>query len=263
MTSIVRMTARALLAACLAGWGGTASALDTNDQYCGDLQNAYGPFDYRKGKSDFAPNLRLVERGHFTADVERGIKGSTGTLGQDLDYALRAFPNHVGALNTMQRVALRDRVHTLPGINRPVECYFNRAVRFAPDDAAVYTLYGNYLSALGRSKEALSMFGTAANLDPDNPTVNYNLGLLHFKTKNYPLANKYAQIAYAAGFPLPGLKKLLTDAGQWDVSAAPPPKPAAPAPDGEPEARPDAQAQAEVKPDLKPAAGQAAASRKD
>lgn len=253
MTSLAKMGYGALLAAALAGLGGlagTAHAASTSDEYCGELRNAYGPYDYRKGKSDFAENLALVEAGHFNSDVERGIKGQSGLIGQDLDYALRAFPNHARALNTLQRVALRDRVLFLPGGRRPVECYFNRAIRFAPDDPAVYTLYGNYLSGLGRSKDALGMFGTAATLDPENPTINYNLGLLHFKNKNYTLANKYAQIAYASGFPLPGLKKMLTEAGQWDVSAAPPPKPAAPAPDAEPNGEPNGGPNGE--PDAKP-----------
>lgn len=250
MKTLAKIAAGALLAAGMVGLAAPAGAATASDAYCGDLQNAYGPFDYRKGKSDFAENLALVERGHFNSDVERGIKGMSGTLGQDLDYALRAFPNHAPALNTLQRVALRDRVYILPGGRRPVECYFNRAIRFAPDDPAVYALYGNYLSSLGRTKEALNMFAGAALLDADNPTINYNLGLLHFKTKNHVLANKYAQKAYAAGFPLPGLKKMLTEAGHWDVSAAPPPKPAA-APDGEPagEAEPAAAKPAEPKQD--------------
>ncbi|CAN7659771.1 ABC transporter permease [Pseudoduganella sp. LjRoot289] len=242
MTTLAKMASGALLAASLAVLGGlanTVSAANTSNEYCGDLKNAYGPYDYRKGKSEFAENLNLVEVGHFNSDVENGIKGITGTLGQELDYALRAFPNHARALDTLQRVALRDRVYILPGARRPVECYFNRAVRFAPDDPAVYSLYGNYLSGLGRGKEALNMFATAAALDPENPTLNYNLGLLHFKDKNYQLANKYAQIAYAAGFPLPGLKKMLTEAGKWDVSAAPPPKEAKPDPDSEPEGQPE------------------------
>lgn len=251
MTTLAKMAAGALLAAGLAGLApsaGAAGPTGTSDAFCGDLKNAYGPYDYRRGRTDFRENLILVENGHFTSDVQRGIKGSTGTLGQDLDYALRAFPNHAPALDTLQRIALRDRVYILPGGRRPVECYFNRAIRFAADDPAVYAVYGNYLSALGRTADALNMFATAATLDPENPTVNYNLGLLHFKSKHPELANKYAQKAYALGFPLPGLKRLLVEAGKWDESAAPAPKPATPAAaaeqGGAAEAKPEAADQA-------------------
>jgi hypothetical protein len=45
------------------------------ENYCGDLKNAFGPFDYRKGATEFAANLHLVETAHFTPDVEKGITG--------------------------------------------------------------------------------------------------------------------------------------------------------------------------------------------
>jgi tetratricopeptide (TPR) repeat protein len=193
--------------------------------YCGNLNNAYGPYDYRKSATEFAYNLRLVESAHFTDEVENGIKGTSSTLGGDIDYTLRAFPNHPGALNTVIRVAARNpKSMYLPGGNRPVECFFDRAVRFAPDDPAAHTLYGSYLLSVGREADARSHYLTAVELDPDTPSTNYNMGLVYFKAKDMVNANKYAQKAYALGFPLPGLKNLLVQAGKWDVSAAPPPE---------------------------------------
>eukprot|EP01034_Spumella_vulgaris_P043100 gene43100-53496_t len=195
------------------------------EPYCGNLDNAYGPYDYRKGATELAFNLRLVESAHFTADVENGIKGKSSTLAGDLDYTLRAFPNHAVALSTVIRVASRDRKSLfLPHGSRPVECYFDRAVRFAPDDPSTHTLYGSYLLSVGRDAEALPKYQTAVQLDPDNPSTNYNMGLVYYKNKDMVNANKYAQIAYALEFPLPGLKNLLVQAGKWDTSAAPAPE---------------------------------------
>jgi tetratricopeptide (TPR) repeat protein len=219
---------RPLLAGLLAIAAAASLALPAHaarkpEPYCGNLDNAYGPYDYRKGAGELAFNLRLVEGAHFTADVENGIKGNASTLGGDIDYTLRAFPNHPVALNTVIRVAARDRKSLfLPGGKRPVECYFDRAVRFAPDDPATHTLYGSYLLSVGRDAEALPRYRTAAELDPDNPSTNYNLGLVYFKNKDMVNANRYAQKAYTLGFPLPGLKNMLVQAGKWDVSAAPP-----------------------------------------
>lgn len=195
------------------------------EPYCGNLDNAYGPYDYRKSAGELAFNLKLVESAHFTADVENGVKGKSSTLAGDLDYTLRAFPNHPAALNTVIRVAARDRKSVyLPQGYRPVECYFDRAVRFAPDDAATHTLYGSFLLSMGREAEALPKYQTAVQLDPDNPSTNYNLGLVYYKIKDMVNANKYAQIAYALEFPLPGLKNLLVQAGKWDPSVAPAPE---------------------------------------
>lgn len=248
MHTITRIAAALLLAGGLADLAGAANV---NDAYCGELSNAYGPYDFRKGRTDFAANLALVEHAHFNQEVEHGLRGISSTLGGDLDYTLRAFPNHPRALSTMDRAALRDRTFVVRGAPRPAECYFNRALRFAPDDPAVYAVYGNYVAVRGRNEEALKLYAHAVILDPENPTLNYNLGLQYFKAKNFTLANKYAQKAYAAGFPLPGLKNMLTQAGKWDVAAAPPPKPAAPAPDSEPASG------------AEPAAAQAAEPKKD
>lgn len=182
--------------------------------YCGDLKNDFGPFDYRNRTNNVA-SFDVVEHAHFTADVENGIKGATSALGGDLDYTLRAIPNHTKALATMARYAVRVKTIQLNYAKYPVECYFDRAMRFAPNDGAVLAEYANYLYALGRSEDAFKMYRGAARLDPDNPTIAYNLGLAYFRQKDYAKASEFAQIAYAKGFPLPGLRKKLTDIGKW------------------------------------------------
>ena len=219
-----RTLAACLLAATAAATLALPAQAARKEPYCGNLDNAYGPYDYRKGAGELEFNLKLVEGAHFTADVENGIKGRSSTLAGDIDYTLRAFPNHAVALGTVIRVASRDKKSLfLPGGTRPVECYFDRAVRFAPDDPSTHTLYGSYLLSVGRVAEALLKYQTAAQLDPDNPSTNYNLGLVYFKNKDMANANKYAQIAYALEFPLPGLKNMLMQAGKWDPSVAPAP----------------------------------------
>jgi len=193
-----------------------SSSLALADNFCGDLKNAFGPFDYRKGHTEFAANLHLVESAHFTSDVEKGIKGSSSYLGGDLDYTLRAFPNHHRALVTMAQVGLRDKTLQVNQAKYPVECYFNRAIRFAPDDGIVHGAYANYLFALGKTDQALDEFKQAVALEPENATINYNLGLALLKVKDYDNALIYAKKAYALGFPLPGLKNKLVEAGKWD-----------------------------------------------
>ena len=174
--------------------------------YCGELKNHYGPFDYRlPGPGGWS----LVEDAHFTPEVEAGLHGMTGPIGGDIDYTLRAIPNHPRALETMGRLSLRAKTMQMANAHYPTECYFERAVRFTPNDAVVRGLYGNYLTALGRHAEAIRMFESAVNLAPDNPAINYNLGLVYMRTKNYDKAAEYADKAYALGFPLPGLRNQL------------------------------------------------------
>lgn len=209
---ILRMSA--LLALCA---GANLHAAPMN--FCGNLNNPYGPYDIRK-RAENPRNYSIVEGAHFTPDVENGIRGSTSSLGGDLDYTLRAIPNHHTALATLSTVALRDHEVQIKGMRYPVECYFDRALRFTPDDGAVYGTYGSYLFSLGQVDRAGEMFKKGLAYEPDNMTLNYNLGLVYFKQHDYDKARTYAKKAYAAGYPLPGLKNKLAELHQWDDAAA-------------------------------------------
>lgn len=202
-----------LAAALVLAASGNALAALPQKSICGELKNGYGPLDYRD------PNGQLdrerVTNYHFTPDVEQGIMGATGQIGGDLDYTLRAIPNHIGALASMTRLALTRKTLVIVGMKYPVECYFDRAIRFAPDDGAVRAAYASFFFQHGKLDEALGMFRAALDLSPEDAAINYNLGLLYLKKKDYDNANLYAKKAYALEFPLPGLKNMLVAAGKW------------------------------------------------
>ncbi|MET0319802.1 MAG: tetratricopeptide repeat protein, partial [Duganella sp.] len=159
--------------------------------------------------------LAVVEQYHFTPAVEGLVKGASGPLGGDIGYTLDHFPNHHRALAAMSKLALRDRNRKPHGAHYTIDCYFERAVRFRPNDARVRTLYGSYLLAVGQQDGALEQLERAAALEPANPTAHYNLGLLYVRKKDYDKARASAHQAYGMGFPLPGLKNQLAAAGQW------------------------------------------------
>jgi tetratricopeptide (TPR) repeat protein len=210
----MKKIASCVVAYALLGVSGPMHAAKLN--YCGELKNHYGPFDYR---SRAPGGFELVEGAHFTPDVENGVRGSTGLVGGDIDYTLRAIPNHHRALTAIGNISLRGKTVQLPGARYPTECYFERAVRFAPDDGLVRAAYGNYLAALGKTEQAIGMVQTGADLAPDNGTINYNLGLLYMKVKNYDKAAEYADKAYAQGFPLPGLRNQLAQVRKGQADA--------------------------------------------
>ena len=80
-------------------------------------------------------------------------------------------------------------------------------------------VYGNYLLKAGKADEATEQLRIAIDLEPENPTINYNLGLLYLKQKDYEQAKTYAKKRYELEFPLPGLKNQLKQAGKWMNSA--------------------------------------------
>ena len=184
-------------------------------QGCGSLENSYGPFDYRTSKD----KLVIVEGAHFTPDVETLRSGATGALAGDIDYTLRTSPNHHRALNAMVNLSLRVGKEKPQGAHYTVECYFDRAFRFAPNDAIVRMIYGVYLSRINRKAEAIKALEEAKKYEIDNANVYYNLGLVYLDVKDYPNALKNAQMAYQLGAQLPGLRNRLREAGRWREGA--------------------------------------------
>lgn len=185
--------------------------------HCGevDLPGSYGPYDYTNAE-DKSTKLPVVEAHHFTSDVEKLIRGSSGFLAGDLSYTLVTFPNHHRALTAMAKLALRDKTSKPHGARFSIECFFDRAMRFKPNDSAVRAIYSNYLLKQGKTDEAVAQLKEAVNFQPNNPTINYNLGLLYVQKKDYEQAKIYAKKAYDLGFPLPGLKNKLMEAGKWE-----------------------------------------------
>jgi tetratricopeptide (TPR) repeat protein len=183
---------------------------------CGQLTNAYGPFDYNDAAAR-RDSIPIVEKFHFTPNVEQLQRGESGTLMSDLDYTLRAVPNHPRAL--MALVQYRARGGS-PEKFLPAECYFERALRFRPEDGVVHMIQGIFLQRLGRLEEAVKAGERAVELLPESAEAHYNLGLLYAQLKRYPQARSAAVRAYELGYPLPGLRNKLQRAGQWNPDAS-------------------------------------------
>ena len=171
--------------------------------------------------------LTVIETFHFTPVVASLTRGASGSLGADIGYTLEHFPNHTKALAALVKLGRRDKTGQPYGARYTIDCFFTRAVGFAPNDAALRMVYGGYLLGNDHADEALVQLREAARIAPDNATIDYNLGLLYVKRRDYPTARSYAWKAYRLGFPLPGLKKQLAAAGEWQDPPAPVPAAAA------------------------------------
>ena len=150
------------------------------------------------------------------------------SLGSDIDYTLRAFPNHYRALDAMMRLAVRDRTPQPEGATYTVNCYFDRAVRFRPHDGVVRLMFGLFYYRNGDLKNAIVQGSLGDELTPNNPNIKYNLGLFYFQAKEYEKALSYAQQAQLLGTKLPGLKRKLVKIGKWLEPVAVTGKPPAP-----------------------------------
>lgn len=187
---------------------------------CGSLKNHYGPFDYTNAIA-FNKMLPVVEKYHFTPNVEALVAGETSSIIGDIDYTLRAFPNHHKALYALSRYAIKmagkKKEYRAGGQHfYSIECYFERAIRFKPDDGNVRYIYALFLHKKRRYKEALSNYKVALKYLPNSPELHYNLGLLYFDMGKKDEARKHARLAYDGGYPLPWLRNELKKEGLWE-----------------------------------------------
>jgi tetratricopeptide (TPR) repeat protein len=183
------------------------------------LENPFGPYDYWTALDS---QREVVEKHHFNADVEQLTRGMTDyRIAPDIDYTLRVFPNHARALWAMSRLSVRQKRDQPVGANYTIDCYFDRALRFRPNDAQVRLVYGLHLLAVQNHAAAIEQLEKARELGQDDPSLHYNLGLAYFELKDYEKALAEAKLAYQMGMPLPGLRDKLMRVGKWEDSQAP------------------------------------------
>ena len=199
-----------------------ANAATENELQCGSLSSSFGPFDYRISSQD---KKKLVEGAHFTREVEQLIRGRTSQdPAGDLHYTLSVFPNHPRALRSMMEWGLKKKTDHPRDAKWPIWCYFDRAIRFQPDDAQVRMLFGIYLQRKGKFSEAIQQLTEAEKLASDNANLYYNMGLVYLDLGDSSKALEHAHRAYSMNFPLEGLRNRLKRAGKWKELVLPAPK---------------------------------------
>ena len=177
-----------------------------------------GGLDYTR----YAPSrkkLRLVEEYHFTPKVKNlkgGEHGSTPL--EDLNYTLRAFPNHYEALYSIiryftEKIDFSEKSPMWKERHIPPECYLQKAINFRQEDAKLRVLFGIYLHRVGEIEKARELYKKSVELKSDYAEGYYNLGLLLTDMGEYQKARKVARKAYELGYPLSGLRDRLKDKG--------------------------------------------------
>lgn len=203
---------------------------------CGQPYNLYGPFDYRTAN---AQQRHMVEHAHFTRGVETLTRGATGPFGNDIGYTLAVFPNHPRAIQTMERLAEKQKKDPPQGADMTIECYYARGMTYAPDDLVFRMFYVSYLTRRDRIDEARRFLEFVVERAGDNQLTHYNAGMLYFDMKDYDRALAQAHRAIAMGVQRTELRDRLTSVGRWkdpdpaapaDAASAPAPAASEPAP---------------------------------
>lgn len=189
----------------------------------------YGPIDYYdsenhiKGKGgELTGDLKdknkitIVTAYHFNSDIVRLRRGQTSTnISGDLDYTLRALPNHPVALDTVSRFeVLQNNSVEFKSKQKPMpfeaDCYFQRAINvFGYNQPQTYMLWGLHKYRQKKYEKAIKYFIQAESLKFKSADLAYYFGLTYFQLGDFDKAQKYSDRAYKMGYQLPGLKNLL------------------------------------------------------
>lgn len=193
-----------------------------------DLANGrIGPYDYFDPRNSqptgAAPqgNIKRVTNVHLTKSMIRLQHGNTTSISGDLDYTLRAIPNHPDGLDLVSRLEKKlnspsakfDKKLKGERLPKTADCYFRRALLLAPNRPVTHSIYGIHLHRNNKYEDAKKAYSRAIELGSQNPEVHYNLGLTLYHLKEFAAAEDQAKIAYQKGYPLPGLRDFLRQEG--------------------------------------------------
>ena len=115
----------------------------------------------------------------------------------------------------MMRLAEKTKTQQPNGSHYTIECWFERAIRFRPDDQVVRMIYTTFLTKNNRKTEAMQQLDIVLSATKDSPFTYQNVGLLYVDLGEYEKALVQAHKAMTLGLNAPELRKKLQAAGKW------------------------------------------------
>jgi len=203
----------------------------------------FGPYDYYKPPKGA---LQLVESAHMGTVIagDRYRKNWCAYFG-NLDYTLRAFPNHPEALVLMAEylderspcstnasrtgtsgrspLEIAAAIESGAWRERNADYYFERATSYKAKDAPTAkvdypetrVLYGKFLYTHRRPDDALTQFKEVIKRQHRSAEAHYYVGLILFEKNDTKAAKQQFKTAQEMGQPPAELKTKLINIGQW------------------------------------------------
>lgn len=183
------------------------------DHPCGPIRTPghYGPYDYNTNRD----KLGVVEWYHFRPQVAALIKPMFSSFGADISYTLKAFPNHHRALETLIRLYDREPGAAPRESAFTYDCWFERAMRWRPDDLVARLLWASFLIKTKRPEMATAELAYADATSGEDGFSHHNIGLLYARMGAFDQALVQAHRAQALGFVRDDLRDILVKAGRW------------------------------------------------
>ncbi|MGH9396574.1 MAG: tetratricopeptide repeat protein [Terriglobia bacterium] len=121
-----------------------------------------------------------------------GAKDFNGASGE-FEKLIAAKPNNA----TLQYLLAESYLRS--GQDQKLLHYFEQMLRQSPGSVTIHMLMGEADDGLDRTDQAIKEFKAAAALTPNQPDVNFGLGYLYWKNRQYDQASKAFQREIEAG----------------------------------------------------------------
>jgi Tfp pilus assembly protein PilF len=183
------------------------------------LAQGEGDKDYyhANDRNEDAQALRNVEQYHLEQGVSKMKAGQYSGAHADFAFMLGYFPNHPQALALMSELCDLKWKDFRKDFQCDMESRFERAIARNPNASPTFLVYGLHLQRVNRLPQAIESYKKSIALYPESANAHYNLGLAYFDAKQFDLANRHANLSYALGMRLPGLRDKLMRAGKWNA----------------------------------------------
>jgi tetratricopeptide (TPR) repeat protein len=141
---------------------------------------------------------------------------------EEILYSLRSDPG-TGPLHSTMVVNLAI-VERERGDLASARQYLEEAKNENPSDPKPYIGLAIILRSEKQLREARNVLESGLEAVGDEALeMHYNLGLVCLELEDYECSLKHAQVAYAGGYPFPGLRNRLVEVGRWRESPGAPP----------------------------------------
>jgi tetratricopeptide (TPR) repeat protein len=196
----------------------------------------FGPFDYYDTRSTPTKAYALVESAHLGPKTQLMLRqGDKCGYWGDLDYTLRAFPNHPRALKMMAEflktnvscniggpppattsaLDLAAQIESGRWEGRTMEYYFETAIKYRPQYTETRVLFARALRDVGKRDQAVEVLQEALKQDAGSSAAHYEIGTLLLAKGDKQAALRHARKAYQLGSPPAALRDQLVAAGIW------------------------------------------------
>lgn len=191
---------------------GTGRKLGFGDRFAADeLKKAFMEAERVGGAWHYCAGLVILKRAQQTSDDKKQIANYKRALDEISFTARKVQPEN--PFYGEVRLNLSRTLFYLNDFDKSSTILRNLLV-VNPGYLPAYIELARQHDKKGKTQEAIAILNSADDKHKQNSAdLNYFIGIYYFKTKDYEKAKQHAKVAYARGYPLPGLRRMLKEKG--------------------------------------------------